>query len=808
MNFWRLRWAVSLILLIASGLCFSGVAVAARGSDFVEKSHRITPGELEQLKQEVGVYEEGKNYNVVIDGHGTGLRPPTEEEWREIGRRMRIVDSISLTNARLANLTSIDHSQDEWFPLIGDQGGEGSCVCFAVVYYVKTFQEAKEHDWDLSGAYWFGGNPMPDSIRDKIFSPDFVYHQINGGVDNGSWYDDAMNLISSIGACSWEEMPYSDVDHTSWPSESAWREAPLYRADSTGYRYMILTSSIGGLKNLLSAGHLGVISVNANYYGDLTGEDLWTLDNYNPSGTNHANTIVGYDDNYGPYVEGGDTNRYGAFKVANSWGVGSWEKVADGFYYISYECMGQRVRMCKYYYDLIGYEPSLISVFKIDHSKRVECNIEVGSGNISSPIQTKSFTHYHSWWHGGSWPFPDNPIVWDITEFSGDIPCNFFLEVYDEGSSTTGIIEHFSIESYDDYSSGIPCWADTSNDPPIATLQYSYVYAVIPERVPPEPILDIAAESENDSSITLAWTAPGDDGDQGTASGYDIRYSQTAVGPDTLYWWNSLADTVAGEPNPQPAGLQETFEVLELDSGKVYYFAIKSVDDMDNWSNISNIFSDSTLDYRPPAVVTDLSAESGTDTSITLTWTAPGDDGNKGTASGYDVRYSQTPVGANLQNWWDNVADTAGGEPVPQPAGSTEVFEVLPLEPGYWYYFALRTVDDAGNWSDISYIACTKVGVGGLKTEKGLPREFELTQNYPNPFNPRTEIRYALPKDTYVRFEIFNLLGQKVATLVDRYQTAGYRSVAWDASSFATGIYLYKIKAGEYIAIRKMVLIK
>jgi len=812
MNSRRLRWTVGLISLIVLGFAFFGLARATE-DDFVEKSHRIRSDELELLEQQIGVYEEGKNYNVIIDGHGTGLRPPTEEEWREIAKRMRIVDGISLTNPDLAKLTSIDHSQDEWFPPIGNQDGEGSCVCWAVGYYVKSYQEAKEHGWNISFARWMGGYhgyPTP-SYQDKITSPDFIYHQINNGVDNGSWYDDAINLISSIGACSWKEMPYDQdpPDSTSWPSESAWREAPLYRADSTGYRYMNLSSSISGLKNLLLAGHLGIISINAYYYDDFTTNDLWTLDNYNPSGTNHANTIVGFDDNYGPYTEAGDSNTYGAFKIANSWGVGGWEYVPDGFYYISYECMKQRVKKCMYYYDRIGYEPSLVAVFKIDHPKRVECNIEVGSGDPSSPLQAKNFTHWQSsYWNGGSWPFPSNPIILDITEFAGDMPCNFFLKVYDGISSTTGVIEHFLIEQYDDYSSGVPCWADTSDDPPIATVQDGTVYAEIPERVPPAQILDLTGESEGDSSITLTWIAPGDDGNQGTAFAYDIRYDTTEVGGDIQNWWDNVADTAVGEPVPQPAGSQETFEVLGLDSGKVYYFAIKSVDDVGNWSNISNIFADSALDYRPPATVTDLSAESETDTSITLTWTAPGDDEDKGIASKYDVRYSQTSVGADLQNWWNNVADTAVGEPAPQPAGSTEVFVVVGLEGGCWYYFALQAVDDAGNWSDISYMACTKVGVSDQKAEGSLPREFKLTQNYPNPFNPRTEIRYALPKDTYVTLEIYNLLGQKVTTLVDRYQTAGYKGVAWDASSFATGIYLCRIKAGEYTATHKMILIK
>jgi hypothetical protein len=88
-------------------------------------------------------------------------------------------------------------------------------------------------------------------------------------------------------------------------------------------------------------------------------------------------------------------------------------------------------------------------------------------------------------------------------------------------------------------------------------------------------------------------------------------------------------------------------------------------------------------------------------TSITLNWTAPGDDGDVGQATAYDVRYSTSPI--TEQNW--DSATPVDGEPAPSPAGSAESFTVSGLQPSTTYYFAIKTSDEAGNWSGLSNVA-------------------------------------------------------------------------------------------------------
>lgn len=89
-----------------------------------------------------------------------------------------------------------------------------------------------------------------------------------------------------------------------------------------------------------------------------------------------------------------------------------------------------------------------------------------------------------------------------------------------------------------------------------------------------------------------------------------------------------------------------------------------------------------------------------------------------------------------------------------------------------------------------------------------IPSVFSLDQNYPNPFNPSSTIQFGLPDESIVRLEVFNLLGQKVADLVNEQMTAGYHAVRFDASALASGIYIYRIQAGSFVQTKKMMLIK
>jgi len=95
----------------------------------------------------------------------------------------------------------------------------------------------------------------------------------------------------------------------------------------------------------------------------------------------------------------------------------------------------------------------------------------------------------------------------------------------------------------------------------------------------------------------------------------------------------------------------------------------------------------------------------------------------------------------------------------------------------------------------------------------GLPATFALAQNYPNPFNPTTEISFSLPTNSYVELDIFNVLGQKVRSLVNQDMTAGDHVVQWDGrnsggATVSSGVYFYRIAAGDFTDTKKMMMLK
>jgi hypothetical protein len=133
-----------------------------------------------------------------------------------------------------------------------------------------------------------------------------------------------------------------------------------------------------------------------------------------------------------------------------------------------------------------------------------------------------------------------------------------------------------------------------------------------------------------------------------------------------------------------------------------------------------------------------------------------------------------------------------------------------PIEPGGALYLSLKIEcnDPDNSTLSVSLIGSILEPSSISNIISVIPRKFELNQNYPNPFNPSTRIKFALPHSEHVVLAVFNMLGQRVATLIDREMNVGYHEIEFAGSNLSSGVYFYSISAGKFKDIKKMILIR
>ena len=218
-----------------------------------------------------------------------------------------------------------------------------------------------------------------------------------------------------------------------------------------------------------------------------------------------------------------------------------------------------------------------------------------------------------------------------------------------------------------------------------------------PDAIPPAAVNDLRASEVGRNALTLRWTAPGDDGTSGTADSHEIRRHDAEI---TLSGWDSTG-TLAGRPSAAPAGSAESLRVEDLGENQLHYFALRTVDDAGNRSGISNVLTIRTAssDSIAPAGST-LALVRAASRQAVIAWIAPGDDSANGRAAAYELRLAEEVL--TSENW-----DSTGmvvDESRPEPPGGIETRTLVDLLPQHRYYAALRTRDEAENWSAISNV--------------------------------------------------------------------------------------------------------
>jgi hypothetical protein len=233
-----------------------------------------------------------------------------------------------------------------------------------------------------------------------------------------------------------------------------------------------------------------------------------------------------------------------------------------------------------------------------------------------------------------------------------------------------------------------------------------------------------------------------------------------------------------------------TFEAAASDSVKILYgfsegqkvywrVQAKNLAGSGPWSDVLSY----TLLYAP----TDLALQRTGINEVTLTWTD-----HSTVRDGFVIERKQSPQTSFA------VLDTLKG------SGNGYVDKKVVQAQIYTYRVKAYTQLGASDYSnDASLVVAVDV-----KKEEEIPTEYSLHQNYPNPFNPSTEITFAIPKASHVTLTIVDAIGRIQAVLVDSEKSAGTYSTSWNASNFPSGIYFYRLQAGEYMETKKMILLK
>lgn len=326
---------------------------------------------------------------------------------------------------------------------------------------------------------------------------------------------------------------------------------------------------------------------------------------------------------------------------------------------------------------------------------------------------------------------------------------------------------------------------------------------------PPATTSDLSVSRIDSSTVRLTWTAVADNGSTGqAATGYEVRRSSSAINAGNFAGGTLLT----GPPSPGSPGSAQTMDV-SLAAGSTMYFALKTKDDVDNWSAASNSPS---VSNTAPSAIGSLAALAGR-YMVKLTWTAPGEDGSFGTATAYDVRYMEGGT-ISEANWAS--ATQYLDEPAPTSAGTSQCMVVEELSGCTQYSFAVKTQDASGQWSAISNVKsvttkCSGSQVytcdGGASAQPAWDEDADqvtklaLGTSRPNPIRTEGSITYAIPADAQgetLDLAIFDVTGRRTATLATGVAVAGLHRVNWSLGSNGAervrpGVYFLRLRVGE-----------
>ena len=452
----RKRLSLTLLISMVGAILvlFTNAAPALDESKMRTGLIKLTPEELKQLeKRKLGrVFANQlavERFNAEKSKQNKksemiNFRGPKRERIELQSGEILAAESLLGSYASLDNLTAVpaqvDNSALPAFPQIGNQGNQGSCVAWATTYYVMSHQVCLSLGCDNK------------NLNQKVFSPRWTYNQINRGVDQGSSFGDAFNLMNLHGAALMSELPYNASDYRSWSTNPEhWKNAISSRMTPAISTQINTDAGIANVKQLLANGNILAIAVYVNswVYGTVKAVEG------QPSpfagqhavlyqgGTNggHGMAVVGYDDGIWIDLNGNNINEaaeMGAFKVVNSWGTGYRN---GGYIWVSYDAFkptsglagfapSGRIQLTQdgnaYHYNLLNQTRKIYANVTVSHAKRSEISLQFASSPSSSLTPQVYFTPFSLRNRGGTYAFDgsltemESTFVFDISSLAAN----------------------------------------------------------------------------------------------------------------------------------------------------------------------------------------------------------------------------------------------------------------------------------------------------------------------------------------------------------------------------------------------------
>jgi hypothetical protein len=266
--------------------------------------------------------------------------------------------------------------------------------------------------------------------------------------------------------------------------------------------------------------------------------------------------------------------------------------------------------------------------------------------------------------------------------------------------------------------------------------------------VPPAAVRDLAADSVAIDAVRLTWTATGSDSLIGRARAYEVRRALFPIDAANV----GDADSLTGAPSPAPSGARERMLVGGLAEDVTYYFALRARDESGNASGLSNVAMVVSSPAAPGRVL-DLRAVAASESSVTLRWTATGDNGPQSRPAVYQLIASEQPI-LSIPPPTTLILSS-------QPAGGTETFEYRRLARAHAYYFAVVALDGQGNASLLSNVVLARTSVGGPIAGIAGPAIAPRVR----PSKLPVELYWRGAAGTASEIRIFDVTGRRVRTL-------------------------------------------